>query len=216
MQNNTIQKILSSRKNIQGRDSQPYFSFYKKISRTNNLLNNIEKKIKSRYCIQEARKQYITACTTAIEVYFKDKFIEVIKKTGIEKVDSYCTEKYDIKKIREIIKNNITPEELILENINFLYLDNIDNLFSKALGIRFFSELKLKIINIPPLKKFHLPKDFYVVISEMIDLRHNFVHDINFKKNITKKQYKKYFNRCGYFVLAVDIYLLNFKYSPSI
>ena len=45
------------------------------------------------------------------------------------------------------------------------------------------------------------------VFAARYPLRHDFVHDINFKKNITKKQLDEFRNIYILFILAVDIYV---------
>jgi hypothetical protein len=201
-----IDLILKERANRKTRSSWSYEAYYKKDLRTERLLEEIEGKIKSRNCIQEARKQFITSQITSFEVYFKDTFLTLLETFGNEKFTKEIKQKFDITELNRIIEEGISINEIISSNYNFQDLDQINKAFSIALGINLFEEIKKrKFTSSPKLTPFKVHKEFYKELQQYIQLRHDFVHDINFKKNITHAQLERYLDIRALFVLAVAI-----------
>ena len=204
-----IDLILKGRKNRKFRSSWPFDAHYIKITRADNLLEKIEKQIKSRNCIQEARKQFVTSYITALEVYFKDMLLRLLRIFGSTRLIEQVRLKFDIFELEKIIKEEISIEEVITSYFNFQDLDQINKVFSLIFNVSFFEELKnqeFKMTN-SRLEPFEIHKDFYKEIKSFIDLRHDFVHEINFKHNITKAHLYKYSAIYTFFILGVDMYV---------
>jgi len=204
-----IDLILKERQNRKFRSNWPWESYYQKSTRADNLLEEIENKIKSRKCIQEARKQSVTSYITAFEVYFKDTLLELLEMFGNNKIIEQIKLKFDVQEVERVIKEKVSINEVIASYFNFQDLDQINKAFSLIFDVSFFEELKNREFKIPnsKLSPFKIHKNFYKELKSFIDLRHDFVHDINFKKNITKAQLDKYTDIYSFFIIAVDMYV---------
>jgi hypothetical protein len=202
-----LDRIIKERANRKARSDWPFDALYHKTRRAKNLLNEIENKVKSRHCIQEARKQFVTSYITAFEVYFKDRFLTLLKIFGYSGLIKQVDVKYSLSEVETILANNITIEDLIVSHYNFQRLDHINEAFSKLFNIKFYEVLKSNSFvvsaKLDPLK---VDKYFYKYLKAFIELRHDIVHDINFKKCITRRDIVKYISICDNFVLAVDVF----------
>lgn len=206
-----IDIILKERDNRNSRHDWTWESYYQKFTRTEKLLDEVEKHIKSRHCIQEARKQCVTSHVTAIEVYFKDTLLFLLKTFGNDKITEHIKIKFGIDEMERIIKEKISINEVIASYFNFQELGQIDKAFSTILDTSFFEELKSREFYISKnVSTFKIHKNFYKEINSFINLRHDFIHDINFNKNITKTQLDRYIYISSSFIMGADI-LINEK-----
>ena len=203
-----IDLILKERHNRKFRSNWPWESYYQKTTRADNLLEEIERKIKSRHCIQEARKQFVTTYITAVEVYFKDNISELLGIFGNNKIIEQIKIKFDMSEVEKIINEKVSINEIIPSYFNFQDLDQINKAFSLIFDISFFEDLKNREFKISDsdLKPFKIHKNFYSALRNFINLRHDFVHDLNFKKSITRDQLNRYTYIFSFFILGVDIY----------
>ena len=203
-----IDVILKERHNRDSRFNSPFESHYEKVTRADKLLEEIEKNIKSRHCIQEARKQFITSYVTAFEVYFKDSLIYLLKIFGNTKISEHIKIKFEMDEVERIIKEKISMNEVIASYFNFQDLSQIDKAFSSILEVSFFEELKTRKFYVSErLRDFKLHKNFYKEIKSFINMRHDFVHDINFNKNITRAQLDRYIGILSFFIIGADIFI---------
>ncbi len=177
--------ILRERKNRKKRSSIPFNFFFDKYWDADSLLERINKKIKNKRLNQEARKQYIISLVTALEVYLKETFIRLINKKNLDvsKLSENIDRKFKFNEILFINKKNISVGELAASQFNFQNLNEIDKAFSNLWGIKFFIKLKnYKWYYGKHEKDFmQLTGEDYQYIKELLELRHNFTHDINFK-----------------------------------
>lgn len=201
-------KVLNERHNRKFRSNWPWESYYQKTSWSENLLAQINKKIKSRHCIQEARKQFIISYVTSFETYFKDSLFTLLKIYGNVRIIEEIKIKFDLSELEKILDKKISIEDIIASYFNFQELDQINKVFSRIFGVSFFDELKNREFSIiADLETFKIHKNFYKELKSFIDLRHEFVHDVNFKKNITQAQLDRYVSILAFFILGVDIYI---------
>jgi len=133
-----IDLILKERRNRESRATWPWETFYQKTERADKLLEEIEKKIKSRNSIQEARKQFVTSYITSFEVYFKDTLLTLLKMVGNDKFIEEVKRKFDMIDLERIIKEKLSINELIVSCFNFQDLDQVNKAFSIILSVSFF------------------------------------------------------------------------------
>ena len=181
--------IIKRRENRIGKSKQPFDNYLTKWRIASDLLWKINEKIESKELLQESRRQYIISMITALEVFLKDKFIELIDKNKLDyKNVAKRTKKFTVEEIGIIIEKDMSMGEIIAEYFNFQNLDSIDNAFSDLFNCNFFNELKKYrwyYTGTQNDEYIQIDGDFYPKLKHWIDLRHDFVHDINFQVNIT-------------------------------
>lgn len=206
--------ILAARKARKKRSNIPIEFFMDKYLNADDLLITIDKKIKRKDLKYEARKQYIISLVTAFEVYFKEAFILLIdeKRLDISKIKTLFNRKYDFEEVLLINKKRISAGELAASQFNFQELESIQKAFSSLLGRDFISELKRYrwIYGDRKNEFIQLDKDFYIKLERILNLRHNFTHDINFKDFISKKEIKDISSNLFTFVSLVNFFLSDY------
>ena len=104
----------------------------------------------------------------------------------------------------------ITKGEIIAEYCNFQNLDDVQKSFSFLFNFNFYEELKKYkwIYDAGDSEGFtQLDKDFYIKLKRLIDLRHNFVHDINFNTTLSMNQIENFHDESIYFAHQVERFL---------
>ena len=207
-----IEIILKERANRQVRNKWAWDAYYKKVQRADKLFEGIKKHIQSRHCLQEAKKQYVTAHVTAFEVYFKDSLLEFLDLLGTEKISKLVDSRFSVSELRRIIEHKITFAEVLASHFNFQDLNRINKIFSELFGVNYFEVLKKRKFHVDPkVPDFSLSKNFFKKIDSLIEMRHEFVHDINFKKNIGFRELNDFIWEMSFFILASDIYFFEQK-----
>jgi len=187
-----FKKILNEKINRKSRKRDIASNTITKIFNAGDLLEKIHKRIKNKNLIQEARRQFIITLITSLEVFFKDYFIRLIEtEKRFENFFEYYDKKFSVCDLDYISKKGISSKELISDYYNFQNLDNINKAFSTLLNIDFFKELEEYQWWFDKSDKkegfFSIGK-FYKELNKIINLRHDFVHDINFKRIINKRE----------------------------
>lgn len=207
--------IYERRKNRIGKSEIPIENFLTKWNYASRLLEEIDKKIKDEKLCQEARRQHIISMITALEGYLRDRFIDLIDtyKLDYENVGKE-TKKFTLSQIEYIMKKNLSMGEIIAEYFNFQNLDSINKAYSSLLKINFFKELKkYQWVYEDKRKNFlgfiQLDNGFYTRFKKWIDLRHNFVHDINFNINLTSDKIREFDDDIVPFAHLIDYFILN-------
>lgn len=211
-------KILKEKINRRSRSKDPLKNALDKIFDASDLLEIIHKKIKNRRLIQEARKQFVITSVTAMEVLLKDYFIKLLSNFEImDKFPEYIEKKYSIEDLDYFEDKNISNEEIICNNYNFQNISQINNAYSKALSLdaknpnsfNFFNELK-------EYKWWYDKKDkrgyqklgeFYQKLDKVISLRHDFVHDINFRFRLNKDEVEDIDSFCVFFMSQLGFFM---------
>jgi len=80
-----------------------------------------------------------------------------------------------------IRKKNVSVGEIICLGHNFQNIDNIEKVFSCVIGEDFTSAIRKHVINLPDIGEVRVRDDFYQRVEELIQLRHTFVHEVDFK-----------------------------------
>lgn len=211
----SIDRLLEKRSLRTRRDPYPLASFYEKIERARLLLNHAETKsgTSERKIKSEARRQFAIALVTALEVYLGDLTIELIDKNTIRygrKVLETIRVKYDIIQVKAILSNKITVGELIAEECNFQNLDWIFSFLQTLFGGTSFAKLcrthkftYAKSNN--QLITISLRKGFEEDLRNLINLRHDFVHDIRFDQAPSIEDLKRYHSLLSNFTTAIDV-----------
>lgn len=208
-----LKLILESRRNRRKRSSVPLFFFLDKYRDADDLLIQIHKNIKNRRLLQEARKQHVISLVTALETYFRDTIIWLInkKKVNISNLVSKVDKKFNIAEIDIIHKERISSGELIATQFNFQNLKIIDELFSLVFQVNFFRMVKQYKFYYADKKTdfIQLDDDFYSDLENLLKLRHNFTHDINFKDRLNLNTVRNLSNNLIMFINFVDFLITN-------
>ena len=184
-----LKAILERRKNKLGRSDKPIENFLTKWKIAQDLLIQIERLDKDTIpekLKEEGRRQYIISMITALEVFLKDRFIELIniRKLSYENVAKE-TKKFTMMEVSYILEQKLSVGEIIAEYFNFQNLDSINRAFGQILNLNFFEELKRFEWKSKDEGTLKINEDFYKVLYKWINLRHNLVHDINFDEYIS-------------------------------
>ncbi len=209
-----LEKIVQRRKNKIGKSDRPFSNFITKWQISVDLLWKTNELIDDKKLIQESRRQYLVSMITAMEVYFKDTFILLIEKYKLDfRNVAKQTKNFTLEEIEYIINNKCSMGEIIAEYFNFQNLDNINKAFSELLSINFFNKIK-------HYKKYYTNGDFiqvypnfYPLLKEWIELRHNFIHDINFNSKLTEDDMHKLDSHIIVFIDVIESYLDDIIYK---
>ncbi len=197
----------------------PFDSFLEKIARQTKLIDSIEKcKDIDEQIKIEARKNFMISWVTALEVYLKDMVWVLIdgfpSSLNQEGIENLLKKKISLWEVFEIIqKERITKGELIAAEYSFLSLEQIDYIFKNILGHEsFLLEIEKTVLTAPNKKPFILNKkwpNWKSKITKIFELRHKYVHQVNFQKDISFEESLDMFACLLDFVKFVDEYLLN-------
>jgi len=201
-------KLCSARK---GRENS-WKLFHRKIKYIMKIFDETDENM-GPTLLNELNKLQLTSLVTAMEVYFRERFIELFT---VDKIDpdsvlkdiNYGGTLFEVFELVDIMKNKgWKKEELVAENYNFQNLKSIDNAFQKALGERLWNGLKGYKFELDNGEIITYDKNFYPKINKIIDLRHSIIHDINFNKKISDIGFIKYYDQIHEFIDLVDIYI---------
>lgn len=161
-----------------------YLDSLDKYNLANNLLKNINKKINSRNLIQESRKQFIISLVTFFEFYFRELLITLIdsEKVDVTRLSNLVDEKFKFEEILFMNQKKITYGELVASQFSFQSINVIDKIFSNVLNLKFIEELKEYkwVFGKGKEDYIDLSKDSLKNLDKLLNLRHDFTHDINF------------------------------------
>lgn len=209
-QDKKFSKIIKSKINRIGRGKNPSEAVIEKLFDSSDLIEAIHKKIKGRKLLQEARKQFVINSITSMEVLLKDCFIDLLEFDKLaDKFPEYCDKNFSLEDFDYFEDKDILNSEVISSYYNFQNLYEINKAFSKALDVNFFDELKdHKFWYDKKIKKGFLKLgDFYTKLDKLINLRHDFVHDINFDFKIYKREIDQISHFCMTFMLILEDYI---------
>jgi len=206
----SIRLSLESRKHKRGRSRMAFSNFAEQFFICEDLLKAINKKISNKKSRQEARKQHVIGLVTAFEVYLKDKLSHLISKKKIDvlKLIDKKERTFSFLDLEYISKNKLLVGDLIVYKYNFQNLESIEECFSRALELKsFFGALEKYQWNSDDGNKKNrliVKKDFKKKLLTLLELRHGFVHEINFKANIKMKKLRSLGDN-----LLVAVFLMN-------
>lgn len=185
-------RIIKERINRKSRSKDPLTNALNKFWDAEGLIDTIHKKIKNKRLVQEARRQFVVTSVTSIEVLLKDYFVKLLSLEGvIEKFPEYSDKKFSVEDINYLEAKDISDSEIICGYYNFQNMSDINSAFSTALSSDFFEDLReYKWWFNKKDKKtgFMVLGDFYRKLDKVISLRNDFVHDINFKFRLFRKE----------------------------
>jgi len=120
--------------------------------------------------------------------------------------------KFNLGEVLLIGKERISKGELISSQFNFQNLRGIEKAFSGLLNKNFIKELRNYkfYFNKGEGDFVQLEKDFYTKLQKLLDLRHGFVHDINFKDFIGLRSLKSLSENLLVFVNIVEFFIEDF------
>ncbi len=223
-----IRRIDEIEKSLQKRYDGYYLIpldiFYEKTRRALSLLDLVEKSRVSRDLKLEARKNFIINCITALEVFLKDMVLVII--------DMQTENNHRANGIKLLLKEKITLEEayklfykkdvsigiIIISKYSFHNLETIDQILSVITKENFLEKLgKFKVRDDKEKIKFILDKKYSNknwrnILAEFLNLRHQYVHQINFKDRLGLKRLKILYECLVDFVEATEQYL--FEHIP--
>ncbi len=173
--------------------------------------------------LKEARKNFVINCVTATEVYFKDlikttpELSKDIKSIAVKELLSNKG-KVNLWEAYEIFhEKDFRIGEILTYFYTFQNIEDINIVMSKLLSVNnFLSEVELHKLKLhkDSIKRFHkeeisLSEDFpnwKTLIADIFNLRHDYVHHINFKDKLGDEKLFKYYETLDVFISVTDDY----------
>lgn len=211
--NEYLEKILKKRKKRLLRFNKKDFDILDELFEQDDLIEEICEKIKSRKLIQQARRNYIVASVSCLEIFLKDSFLDILLEKGNLEDFPVCYEKiFNLFDLDYILKNNIKFEDVIIESFNFQNLKQINKSFTSAMGFNFFSKLKSYkfVLDNKDPKDFWELGEFYMDLKKIISLRHEIIHEINPSLKIFKKDIEEYSSFMTNFLVLTNFFIGDF------
>lgn len=201
-----IDKARLNRENREG----PWEFFHRKIDLLRELTTSIDEKIEKEDLLLEARKQHINGLVTALEAFLKEVFRILVDENQL-KCDNILDKerKYSLLDFKIMMEKKYTYGEILSNNYNFQNLGDVGRAFDEILGIRIFEELKKFKVQAGK-EEFSAYIDFYELLEQMLSLRHDFIHDINFNYRLSTEDVINYHNNVHRFVDILTYFLNDF------
>jgi len=210
--------------NKEKRDIFPYLNFSKKIDRSERLLHLIERRIKDKISLKEARIQFVISDITAFEVYFMDLFqatylFSTCQKEFLDKCEKLVDKKFDFQELKTIIFGGYELSDLVMEHQNFQNLKSIDKVFSVLIKENFLDSLSERDFIITEEDKtdpFRLDKNWYSNLEYYLKLRHDLIHDFDPKLRISQEEILELHLNLIDVILAVDTVFADEIFKPIV
>jgi hypothetical protein len=180
---------------------------------------------------KEARKNFIINCITATEVYFKD-LVKTLPEVNIKIKNGQGIKDLLIKKDKinlwEAYKifneTGVRLGDILIYYYSFQSLREIDNVMSQLLNIKFLDSIdehKSKVdkedkdfFNLEEIVLKNNYPEWRKYLKEIFELRHDFVHHINYRDKLGyNKVVKLFYNLCA-FIIVTDDFIFE-KYVPD-
>jgi len=203
------ERIIEARLARRGRSSVPYSFFLDKIDLADKLLGIINKRTRDPRLLREARGQFVTSATTAFEVYFREMLRKSIDEGQVDigKVPELEKERISVADLEWMKTKHVSAGELAYSAYNFQSLENINKVFSGVIGRDFISAVRERTYDCPIHGKERIREDFYERVRELVEARHTFVHEINFKAKYSTRQHDDRLDALVEFVTFADVVL---------
>lgn len=210
-------KISKLQSNKKYRKDHSLTNFRIKITRSEKLLNKVNKNIADKTCQKEALCQFVISDITAFEVYFRDIFFAIFNYCKNDKeILLRCRDaklvdaNFKIDDLIIIDEKDIPIPLIILGFQNFQNLKTIEKVFSTITNQRLFEILsknefykgKPKGIEIKPLDS-----GWKQQLEEYLELRHSLTHDFNPKLKLNFEEVVNLHYNMLAFIEAIDICL---------
>jgi len=231
-------RIERENKHIPRRELFPIDSFHQKIYYSGQLLNasyskfkRFKKGSKKNNLLREARKNFVINCVTAIEVYYKDlvrvtpEMSDKIRRSASIKELLSSKEKVNLWEAYQIFKEkDLKLGDLLIYYFTFQNLEEINLVMSKLLNLKnYLSDIEQHTLKLDKggreyfnLQDLCLSRDFpnwKSKISEIFNIRHDYIHHINLKDKLgDQKLFDLFLNIYSFILIADDHY---FKTVPE-
>lgn len=217
-------RIRKRHLNKEKRDIFPYLNFSNKISRSERLLKLVERRIKDKISLKEARIQFVISDITAFEVYFMDLFqalylFSSCQKDFLDKCEKLVDKKFDFQELITIIFGGYELSDIVMEHQNFQNLKSIDKVFSLLIKENFFGSLSEREFIITEEDKqdpFKLDEKWYSKLEYYLKLRHDLIHDFDPKLKLSSDEIWELHMNLIDVILAVDSVFAEDIFEPTI
>ena len=226
-----IKSIERENFHVSKRELFPIDTFFEKTYISVKLLqsaqrqfNRLKKGHKKNTLIKEARKNFVINCVTAIEVYFKD-IVRISPELNNEILSNNSVgellekkEKVNLWEAYQIFKEKkFRIGDILLYYYTFQNLEDINIVMSKLLLIpSFITDVEKYVFILNKENQLLFEKsqlclsvdypDWKLRITEFFNLRHDYVHHINFNDKLGEEKLKSYFYLMQAFILITDEY----------
>jgi len=228
-------------RHLSKRELLPLDSFWKKLYYSARIIDTTEKylakeaetRIDKLNLKKEARKNFIINCITATEVYFKD-FVKTLPEVNEEikhgeglKDLLKNKDKANLWEAYEIFKeSDFRLGDILISYYSFQNLADIDHVMSKLLNTKFLDSIDNYLLKLDDQDKDFFNVDTIVMkknypewrkyLAEIFELRHDYVHHINFKDKLGyQRVVKLFYNLCAFITVADDFILENYVPIPE-
>jgi len=195
------------------RSSVPWNFYHKKIYYISDIIEETDKRIKNERTLEAIREQQVVSLVTALEVYLREMFIYVIDEKNIKSdrlLDS-INKNLSLLEVITLHKKMVIKKwkqaELLANEFNFQDLNKVKEAYGKLLHLDLFSQLKKYKKTTKDGKPHQLDKDFEKKIEKILRLRHDIIHDINFRSKVSYNELIDMYNCLHFFVDIFDSYL---------
>jgi len=200
------ERIEEARRARRGRSSVPYFFFLDKLDLADKLLKTVQKKIHDPKLSREARGQFVASATTALEGYFREMLRKAIDEwhVDIREIPELEKQRIHVADLEWIEAKRVSVGELVRSACNFQSLENINKVFSGVIGRDFISAVRKQVNDCPIHGEERIREDFYEKVKELIEVRHTFVHEIDFKARYPMRELRDRVSALVEFVSFAD------------
>jgi hypothetical protein len=161
-----------------------------KIDLADKLLEIINKRTRDPRLLREARGQFVASATTALEVYFREMLRKAIDEGQVDigKIPELEKERISVADLEWMKTKRVSVGELAYSAYNFQSLENINKVFTGVMGRDFMTAVRECVYDCALHGEERIRKDFYERVKELVEVRHTFIHEINFKANYPRRQ----------------------------
>lgn len=206
------ERILEARTARRGRSSVPFFVFLKKLYVAERLVNRTHSKIHDPQLLRESKGQFVVSCITAMEVYFREMMRKAIdeKLLDVPRLPGAKEPRFSYTELEWIKKKAVSIGEIICHDYNFQNLHEINEAFEIVIGDNFVKSLRSYRYDCPNHGEEQIRKDFYERVQSLMKLRHSFVHEVNFKFNLSLLEIRDMVDALFHFVDFADALLYGY------
>lgn len=207
-------KYVQSEKLRQKRKENALNNFINKINISRGLNFITENNTKDNWLKTESRKNLLINSVTSVEVFIKESIKGKHVYFPEEGQKELLKEKISLWEAYELFRNtNIRTVDIIADYYSFQNLDSIQYVLSTLTGKDFYqsmNNIELDLVNNSKYFKretLNLKNDYpnwQKNLRELFDIRHESVHDVNFKKKLGKRKTDILFDNLLAFVFILD------------
>ena len=144
-----------------------------------------------------------------MEVYFREMMRKAIdeKLLDITRLPDAKEPRFSYTELEWIKRRGVSIGEIICHDYNFQNLHEINDAFELVVGDKLVKSLRNYRYECANHGEERIRKDFYERVQSLMNLRHSFVHEVDFKFNLSLLEIRDMFDALFEFVDFADALL---------